>query len=495
MQIAAADNVRPNLAQTVSAVSVRVLSGNLAAIPTGTLVRANVLQVTQGQAVIAVNGQTVTVSAAGSLQPGPILLVRNPGAQNTTLNVIPPSAQAAANPGAGVDGTSASPGQIAQTALTITASLATAQPAPSLPVQLTQVNVLAVFPDGQLRIEIAGQEETATSTEKLAAGQRYVLQVEETPTGLTLSSVPDSPELPSLVASAVLRASVPPDLAAVLTPLLAELAHLEGSTAPGDSFASAQQAAATVRDTVRAFLPDESRPLNARELQTLVEDGGLHYEAKLARLADSAADQGSRGDIPPSSNGDGASRAAPSNNPDLKESLLRLLQAAQELGGRLQAPAAQAALEGIEAQQAANVLAQTQQTPYIIQIPFPDGEKWRTLHLAIEADGGGQQSDSREDGAFRMLMHVPLTDLGETWIEAGVSGCLFRAVFYLSQSTMRQQVRAELPALREELIAEGFREVLLDVRAAADLPRRQHTLADAMRFGRSGGDSVLDMRA
>lgn len=497
MQVAAAETIRANQAQAASAISVRVLSGNLTALPVGTLVRATIAQVSQGQAVIVADGQSLTVSGAGSLQPGPILLVRSPGAPTTTLNVVAPGAQSSAGPGASAAAPSASataplaqPAAPAASASSPAAQAASASPA----LQLTQVDVLAVLPDGRVRIEIAGQEETATTTAELAAGQRYVLQVEETPTGLTLGSALDTPELPEQVASAVLRSAAPPDLAAALAPLLAELQQLESGSSDKGAFAAVQQAAATVRDSVRSFLPEEPRPLNAQELQTLVEDGGLHYEAKLSRLAGDSGQQGSPGNSSANANGDGTARAPTSSGPDLKESLLRLLQAAQELGGHLQAPAAQATLNGIEAQQAANVLAQTQETPYILQIPFPDGDDWRTLRLAIESDGR-QNQQSRENGGFRMLMHVPLTDLGETWIEAGVSGPNFRAVFYLSQSGMREEVRAELPALRDELLANGFQEALLDVRSAGDLPRRQHRLADAMRFGRSGDASVLDVRA
>src|SRR5262249_8055789 len=135
------------------------------------------------------------------------------------------------------------------------------------------------------------------------------------------------------------------------------------------------------------------------------------------------------------------------------------------------------------AQQATNVFAQNQGTPYILQIPFPDGGEWRTLHLAVEPDGNTRR-DSKTSNGFRMLMHVPLTDLGETWIDAGLSGNNFRAILYLERPTAREQVRAELPALKEELMGDGFSEVLLDVRAVGELPARQKQQADAMRLGR-----------
>jgi len=253
-------------------------------------------------------------------------------------------------------------------------------------------------------------------------------------------------------------------------------------------------AASTVRDALRAFLPSDGRPLNATELQNLVEDGGLHFEAKLARLVNDGGQNPSGGDATSTPNGGTAARSDSSGGPDLKEALLRLLQAAQEFGNSVQLPASRSALDGIESQQAANVFAQTQGTPYILQIPFPDGGEWRTLHLAIEPEGNKRQNSGTSNG-FRMLMHVPLTDLGETWIDAGLSGNNLRAVLYLSSPTAREQVRAELPALRDELLTGGFSEVLLDVRPASKLPAQQRKQAAAMQIGRPGSGSVLDVRA
>ena len=51
-----------------------------------------------------------------------------------------------------------------------------------------------------------------------------------------------------------------------------------------------------------------------------------------------------------------------------------------------QLPAAKATLDGIEQQQASNVLSQQSGGPLVLQVPFPDGPHWRTLHLAIEPE-------------------------------------------------------------------------------------------------------------
>jgi hypothetical protein len=377
----------------------------------------------------------------------------------------------------------------------VRANVAIASNPEAILAELARIDVLAVLPDGRVRVQINGQDEIATTTEQLAAGGQYVLQVERTPAGLTLTSAADSPELPETLSAAILRTAIPPNLGAVLKPLLQELASLQQApTGSVDIPEPVQQAAARVAEVVRSFLPSDGSSLNATQLQSLVENGGLHFEAKLARLAiEYFENPSTEGDASNATAGRTAVQAG-SPGPDLKESLLRLLQAAQELGTSFQLAATRTTLNGIETQQAANLFAQSQGTPYILQIPFPDGGEWRTLHLSIEQDGK-QQQGSENSNAFRMLMHVPLTELGETWIDAGLSGKSLRAIIYLSNSTVREQVRSELPDLRKELLGESFSEVLLDVRSASDLPAAQRRQAEAMQVGRPEAGSVLDVRA
>ena len=126
-------------------------------------------------------------------------------------------------------------------------------------------------------------------------------------------------------------------------------------------------------------------------------------------------------------------------------------------------------------------------------IPFPDGPNWRTLHLAVEPeDGGGDSTET--PSRFRMLMHVPLTELGETIIDAGLEGERLRAVMYFDSPTIRERIRTELPELERELRTDGFREVLLDIRSTAELPDRRRKQAEAMRTGRADTNSVVDVR-
>ncbi|MDB5311710.1 MAG: flagellar hook-length control protein FliK [Gemmataceae bacterium] len=436
--------------------TVRILAGQLPAVPAGELLRATVARVSPGEAVLTVNGQALTVRPAAGLQPGAAILVRVPGgAAPSSLELVGRAPTPAVQPAA------TSP--------------------PTTPTQPAEAG-------GQIRVLVNGQHEVAVSTTPLMPGGRYVLQVEQTPTGLVLRPPPDSPSLAADVATAVLRGSRPADLGAALKPLLAELAALQQErTGP------VGQAAASVREAVRAFLPADDRPPNPTQLQNLVENGGLHYEAKLARQATGPTGDG--GDAPPPPPGHSATASSnPTSGPDLKESLLRLLHAAQEIGTAAALPAAQAALNGVESQQAANVVAQAQGTPYVLQVPFPDGGQWRTLNLAVEPERNGR-SGSGPGSGFRLLMHVPLAGLGETWIDAGLSENRFRAVLYLDNAAARDRVRAELPDLRTELLTGGFSEALLDVRPADALPTRRRMQAAAMQAGRPAGVSVLDVRA
>lgn len=414
------------------------------------------------------------------------------------------------------------------------------------------MDVLAPLPDGRVRVQLDGVEQIATAAEPLAPGGRYVLQVERSPTGIKLTTPPPTAAArPTEIATAVLRTPAP-TLPAALKPLQAELVTL---TKPPTAAAPAvpapvRDAAVAVEATLRTFVPAEPKPPDATQLRQLVENGGLHFEAKLARqlegpdapdspLAPQAAPKANApaptadkapapsGNEPAAAKGDSPSpseakapttpkpeagepkslaasqgsdapaapRAAKAEAPDLKGDLLRLLQAVNDLGGNLRAPAAEAAVRGIEAQQAANVLAQASGTPYFLQVPFPDGGEWRTLRLSLEPQHRPDQADAERAGRFRVFMHVPLTDLGETWIDAGLSGERFRATIYLDQAAVRDRVRAALPDLHAELAAEGFSEVLLDVRSSGELPEGRRKAAGAVQAGRPDAVSVLDVRA
>jgi hypothetical protein len=376
------------------------------------------------------------------------------------------------------------------------------------------VDVLNREADGQFRVQIEGQPAVARSALALQPGARYVLQVEHTPQGLMLRPPAETPHLPQQVATAVLRTPAQP-VAESLSTLQVEINQaLTSSSASSDQPLPLQQAVASVGRTLQGLLPADPRPLQATEIHRWVANSGLLYEAKLAQVIEKSNVVPLKVD---EKNPDGVSAKAPGERPspqtpppepasartarvadaDLKADLLRLLQTVQEFGPAARpalVQAAQAVLTGIEAQQAFNVVAQSSHLPYVVQVPFPENGVWRTLRLALEPEYRPGAPDGERSSRFRLFMHVPLQELGETWIDAGLSGDHFRATIYLDRAAVRQRVAAALPELQAELAAEGFSEVLLDVRAASELPDRQRQQAAAMQAGRPESVARVDVR-
>lgn len=368
-------------------------------------------------------------------------------------------------------------------------------PSPSPPSEPVVVDVISREPNGQLRVRIDGREATATSPQPMQPGGRYVVQVDRTPAGVVLRPLPDSPQLPTAVATAILRTDKPPPIGVSLPSLVKELtlfkpdagptvredANSSGSvphgraSVPGEA---TQRIAAEVREVAVKLLPPADQPPTADKLRQMVENGGTHFEAKLGRAADPTLP-----DRP----------APPAPNTDLKAGLLSLARTVSDLASAF--PAAAATLDGIERQQAVNVLNQQTGGMMVVQIPFPDGPHWRTLGLGIEPDRGGEPDASGRPTGFRVMMHVPLSSLGETWIDASAETNRLRAVLYVSDPAARDRVRAELPDLRGELQGSGFAEVLLDVRPAADLTASQRRKANAIREGVPEGGGLIDVRA
>lgn len=524
---------------------VRLVAGDLSQLPAGQALPATVVKTTPGETVLAVGGQQLTVKGELKLPPGEVLTVRvQPGAK-PTLAVLgqpetspagphisargqtsPPVPQPTVNPTRERGGAVTSPpvpgsqgrtgvqgGQVAAlppganeradatrpttprgepltdgvdlplspgtvgrgvrseplSATPQRGGVVTAYRTPTpTSTEPVVVDVIAREPDGRLRVKIDGREATATSPQPLAPGGRYVVQVERTPAGVVLRPLPDSPQLTTAVATAILRTDKPPPIGESLPSLVKELATL-----PAD--ATVRPAATQVKELAVQLLPSPDEPPSAERIKQLVEDGGTHFEAKLARAAESP-DAG-----------------RPTPHTDLKSGLLSLARTVTDLSAAF--PAAAATLDGIERQQAVNVLAQQSGGMAVFHIPFPDGPHWRTLGLGIEPDRTSTPDGAGRPTAFRVMMHVPLTALGETWIDASAESSRLRAVLYVSDAEARERVRAELPDLRGELRAGGFGEVLLDVRPAADLTDAQRRVANAVREGVPAGGGLLDVQA
>lgn len=448
--LAATLSATPAVAAAVQ--TLRVTSGDVTQIQTGITVAVSVLRAGNGEAVVNLAGKPVTVRGAVALSPGDVLNVRVNGGATPTLDLVGQQPRAAAT--------------------------ATAPPPPgSAEPRVAVADVIDHQPDGKVQVALDGEPTVATPQQPLQPGNRYVVRVESTPAGVVLKPLPESPDLPQTVATAILRTDRPPPLADTLPPLLREM-----NTVPPQP--KAQAAAAEVKAAVRAVTAEPGQPPTADNLKALVADGGQQFEAKLGRAVETLADEPKPGAPAPP--------APPRPAPDLKGGLLKLMAAVPELVAAL--PAAVATVDGIERQQAANVLAQQNGGAYVFQVPFPDGVQWRTVSLGVEPDRDGPHDEAGRPTAFRVMMHVPLTHLGDTWIDAGSDGSSLRAVLYVSDATARERVRPDLPGLRADLAAAGFADVLLDVKPAADLTDRQRRRANAVRAGVPESGGLLDVK-
>lgn len=474
----------------------RVTAGDVTQIQTGVVVAATVLRTGPGEATLDVGGKPLTVRTPIALTPGDALNVRVHAGANPSVEIVP-------------------------TPQTTPPKMdPVSQPTALQPEHADLVDVLAREPNGRYRVRVDGRETLATSDQPLTPGGRFVLLAETTATGTKLSAPPESPHLPVTVATAVLKATPVPQIGEAVRPLLNELHGVLTPPAAAQAAPSAlapqpdvRAAVGQVRTALESMLPEPGRPPTADTLRSAVLNGGQQFEAKLARAVGAA-------DAPPESAPSEAHRAGgtqpastqlksppgippaaapPSTSPaeadritDLKGGLLNLLRAIPEVTA---APVAASVLDGIERQQAVNVLAQHTGGPLVFQIPFPDGPHWRTLNLGVEPDRTGPtDSDGRPTG-FRVMMHVPLSDLGETWIDAGADGSRLRAVLYVSDSAARERVRAELGSLRPDVLAAGYSEVWLDVRPAAALTDQQRQRANAIRGAAPESGGLLDVSA
>lgn len=509
-------NALPTAQSAAVAQLFRLVAGDISQLPAGQTLPATVVKATAGETVLSLAGQQLTVKGTVPANVGDVVNVRvQPGAkpavavvgqEQTTPNPTPagfaPLTTAtppqrggvgqADNPTAGTplpagEGSASAkhePGVGPKNPAVHTAGspLVTPprrggegvtgyrQPSPTSGPPVV-VDVIARDPSGQLRVKIDGRETTATSPQPLQPGARYVVQLDRTPAGVVLRPLPDSPQLATTVATAILRTDKPPPLGDSLPSLVKEL-----TTLPADP--TVRTAAVQVKDMAVKLLPSPAEPPTAERIKRLVEDGGTHFEAKLARAADTT-----RPDRPD----------PPTPHTDLKSGLLSLARTVTNLSAAF--PAAAATLDGIERQQAVNVLSQQNGGMAVFQIPFPDGPHWRTLGMGIEPDRGSEPDANGRPSGFRVMMHVPLSTLGETWIDASAESTRLRAVLYVSDASARDRVRAELPGLRCELQAGGFGEVLLDVRPAADLTESQRRKANAIREGVPEGGGLLDVTA
>ena len=464
MRIASTGTAALPSASTGQAGRYPVLAGDVAHLLPNEPLAAIVRSVRAGQAVLDIGGTLLTVQTTdGALRPGAAVTVRfadtgrgvvDLGGGLTTTVTLAGSGRTAETPA------SASPTATAPAAAFTAVPREALPPAFSSPI--VRAAVLAQLPDGQYLVRIEGNEVRVSSEEPLQAGAGYVRRAEVTQQGVTLRPLPDTPQLPGLIAAAVLRGipERPP-----IGPALQAIA-----ASPGESATLAEARSASLPRLLAALVPAAGRPPTADQLAAFVRDGGLLYEAKLARAPDA--------DV----------RTVPTG--DVKGAILRALQ---QVGSADKDAPLRTVLDSIESQQALNVLAAAMGEGVRLQFPIPDLPAWRTLDVSIAPADQGTNADRPGGNGFSILLHTEMTETGDTWVDARVEGKNFRAVLYVEHEAARQDAKRDLPELASELRTAGFTGVLLDVRGTADL--RPSDRVHAMRGTAPVGAALLDVRA
>ena len=283
--------------------------------------------------------------------------------------------------------------------------------------------------------------------------------------------------------------------------LLANLQQALAALAADNSPQAALPSLARLQAFLQNVLASPNAPTADRVAQ-LVEDGGLHYEAKLANLAltgtqepQALARQDWKGLLlQVQQEWTRQTQAAPRSAPDLAPGQAPHPQQPPAAGANL-GSLIDHQLHQLEHQQALNVLAQQHGSAFVLEIPLVIQQSLTTAHLAIEPEIRG---DSEEPGdrqsRHNLLFQMDLENFGQTKIEAWVSGGAMRVNFFAEHQQAVDQLRAELPVLRQTLQALGFHEVLLAADPLSRLPQEKRQKFDEVRAGVPADIHLLDVQ-
>lgn len=231
-----------------------------------------------------------------------------------------------------------------------------------------------------------------------------------------------------------------------------------------------------------AHLVAQETPVQPQAVQSLLQDGGIFYEAKLAQATQhdpeglrAIADQ------------------------DLKGLLLSALsESLNTAPAERLTPAITAQLNNLETQQAANLLAQVTDGALHLQVPFFNGSSFSTAALAIEPDGKGNSGIGQNRGSgYGLLFLLDLENFGRTRIDAHVDAekQSLRVMFYVDRDSSVASIKAELPQFRQLLQGLGYQEVLLAARPLKDIPPDKREKFDALAVGAPASVHLLDLKA
>ncbi|MFQ5740288.1 MAG: hypothetical protein ACE5JX_14875 [Acidobacteriota bacterium] len=274
------------------------------------------------------------------------------------------------------------------------------------------------------------------------------------------------------------------------------LTHPERSSAPRDDLAALLQrvlrtlpdgslgprlnpAIAGLRDWIGRAV-NIGTPPTPSQIATFIRDGGLNYEARLleqARIHPEALSQIA--------------------NEDLKGLLLGALEgvSSEKIPSTLTALLSDQVRQ-IETRQASNFLAQLNQQPYRLDIPFFGGRELNTVSLAIQPEEREKSEEGqRSRMGYRILFILQLDGLGKTRIDAYLSSGVLQAVFYLEKAAAVPVMRQELASLEEALRASGFSDILLNAKPMNTLSTEQREEFKSALPAIPKGVSLLDVIA
>ena len=480
------------------------VSGDVPALFPAQRLTATVLELNGQQALIDLKGVRVTVAALPGLQPGVEFFVQVAQvAPKLLLEVAPRPTKASTQ-------------------------------LPPLAVgQEIEAEVVEASPGETVLVKVQGALLEAEAPKTLRPGTIFSARVEQVRPQVVLHVLsqseegtdPESVENIQAEASRLVRIHLPhrTDAGDSLHSLNQELASFVEHP-PQDPVPSSLTKLQTL---IKTLLPDQTPP-TAERLAAFVRDGGLHYEAKLWRLAESApqalsqmAGQDLKGLLLQAlQDVETAQAKTQPGEEELVDSLVsaKTEEVAEEVlrelareGTRKEpastSPASQniAAslvhhLENIESQQAVNVLAQVKGEPYQLQIPFFTGQGMTTAFLSIEPEGqsngeGGKRKSGEKGKGCNILFLLDLEGFGKTRIDARVGEQSLWVAFYVDQPHTVSLLKEEIPAFRETLQSLGYGEVLIVAKPLGQLSAEKRQKFDALTLGVPSSVHLLDVRA
>lgn len=338
--------------------------------------------------------------------------------------------------------------------------------------QELQALVIEQLADGRVVLELGGTLVEANDPGGLSRGQNLRVQVDLIEPQLMLHIIEQDFSLESELTQ-LMRRHLPSGEQLSLATLLDSL----DAGAPFHELGAPPQL-----EKLKSFLAEllhKNEALTVESLQQFVRDGGLHYEAKLAKAV--AANSAMLGEIP-----DG----------DLKGLLLgafhELNQAtsSSELRGTIASQ-----LSRIEGQQAANLLAQLEGHSFQLQIPFASPSGFGTVAVSVDPDEHGKSAsgDKRKRG-YSILFVFDLENFGRTRIDAHLRQADLAVTFYVEQPSALTLLHQEFAGLRQTLHDLGYQQVLLGARSWREVSVELERKFDALSLGVPADVNLVNLK-